>query len=155
VIDGESMTIKRFDLAGGTATALTDRTQVLTGMPSVSPDGKTVAFAGQKNTGQRYDQEENTVWLVDAGGARTLEAEPLQGRAPVWSPDGKKIAFESDRGNGQAHYALFMANRDGSGLVQLTDFALDATHPVFSRDGRHMVFSHGGGISGVAVIDLP
>lgn len=153
--DAQSMTIKRFDLAGGTATALTDRAQVLTGMPSVSPDGKTVAFAGQKNAGQRYDQEENAIWLAENGAAHPLETAVLQGRAPVWSPDGKKIAFESDRGNGQGHYAIFMANRDGSGLVQLTDFALDATHPVFSHDGRHMVFSHGGGISGIGVIDLP
>lgn len=154
-IDAKSMTIKRFDLAGGTAMALTDRAQVLTGMPSVSPDGKTVAFAGQKNAGQRYDQEENAIWLAENGAAHPLETVPLQGRAPAWSPDGKKIAFESDRGNGAAHYAVFMINRDGSGLVQLTDFALDATHPVFSRDGRHMVFSHGGAISGIGVIDLP
>jgi Tol biopolymer transport system component len=154
-IDAESMTVKRFDVSGGTATALTDRAQVLTGMPSVSPDGKTVAFAGQKNAGQRYDQEENAVWLAENGAAHPLEAVPLQGRAPAWSPDGKRIAFESDRGNDRGHYAVFIINRDGSGLVQLTDFALDATHPVFSRDGRHMVFSHGGGISGIAVIDLP
>ena len=155
VMDGQALAVKRIDLDSGTVTALTDRAHVLSGMPSIAPDGRTVAFAGQANKGQRYDQEENAVWLAEDGAAHPLETPPLQGRAPVWSPDGRKIAFESDRGNDKGHYAVFVINRDGSGLMQLTDFALDATHPVFSRDGRHLVFSHGGAISGIAVIDLP
>jgi Tol biopolymer transport system component len=129
----------------------------MSGMSSVSPDGQWVAFAGQKNAGQNYDQEENVVWLRDpAGKLATLETPPLQGRAPVWSPDGKQLAFESDRGNPQGHYAVFLVNRDGSGLIQLTDFTLDATHPVFSPDGKHLVFAYGtpAKANGIAVIDL-
>jgi Tol biopolymer transport system component len=158
VLADDNQTIRRLDLAAGTTTGITDRAQVLTGMPSVSPDGETIAFAGQKNEGQRYDQEENWIWLVGSGPATPLEMPPLQGRAPVWSPDGKRVAFESDRGNPDGHYAVFLINRDGSELVQVTDFALDATHPVFSRDGRHLVFAYvtrGGKGSGIAILDLP
>jgi len=150
----DNLTVKRFGLAGEPALALTDRTQVLAGMPSVSPDGHTVAFAGQKNAGQPYDQEENAIWLTDGHTAHPLEQSNMQGRAPVWSPDGTKIAFESDRGNAQGRYAIFLINRDGSGLTQLTDFAWNANHPVFSRDGRHIVFDYGAPLSGIAVIDL-
>lgn len=155
-MDGQTMTIQEIDLSGA-ALALTDHAQVMSGMSSVSPDGQWVAFAGQKNAGQNYDQEENVVWLRDRSGKlTTLETPALQGRAPVWSPDGKQIAFESDRGNAQGHYAVFLINRDGSGLTQITDFALDATHPVFSPDARHLVMAYGtpGKTMGIAMVDL-
>lgn len=155
MMDGKTLTVQRLDVAAGTVSAVTDRAQVFSGMPSVSPDGKAVAFAGQTNKGQKYDQEENAIWIAEGGAAHPLETPALQGRAPVWSPDGKRIAFESDRGNDKGHYAVYLINRDGTGLVQVTDFALDATHPVFSRDGKTIVFSHGGYMSGIGVADLP
>lgn len=156
VMDGQALIVQHLDLSG-TLRPLTDRAQVMSGMSSVSPDGQWVAFAGQKNLGQTYDQEENTIWLRDPSGKlSTLETPPLQGRAPVWSPDGKRLAFESDRGNAQGHYAVFLINRDGSGLTQITDFPLDATHPVFSPDGKHLVMAYGtpGKTMGIAVVDL-
>jgi len=131
---------------------------VMTGMPSVSPDGSAVVFAGQKNAGQPYNQDENVIWVRTGTGSMPVENPPVQGRAPVWSPDGKRIAFESDRGSPEGHYAVFIMGRDGSGLVQVTDYALDATHPVWSRDGKHMVFAAGDPakkISTIDVIDLP
>ena len=160
VMDEDALTVRRLDLETGMTSPLTDHNQVMTGMSSVSPDGKWIAFAGQKNAGQRYDQEENVVWLANSSSTNSiaLETPPLQGRAPVWSPDGKQLAFESDRGNPDGHYAVFVINRDGSGLTQVTDFALDATHPVFSRDGRHLVFAYGqpgSSPSGIATLDLP
>jgi Tol biopolymer transport system component len=154
--DGQALIIQQVDLSGA-AHPLTDHTQVMSGMSSVSPDGQWVAFAGQKNLGQNYDQEENVVWLRGPSGELSiLETPPLQGRAPVWSPDGKRLAFESDRGNAQGHYGVFLINRDGSGLVQVTDFALDATHPVFSPDGNHLVMAYGtpGKTMGIALVDL-
>jgi WD40-like Beta Propeller Repeat len=116
--------------------------RVLTGMPSVSPDGKWIAFAGQENKGQKYDQSRNSLWLVDEGGATHLvEAKPGQGRAPSWSPSGEQLAFESTRGSTAGLYALFVINRDGTGLVQVTDRAVNADHPVWSPDGRQLAFS--------------
>jgi len=157
VQDAGAMAIKRVDVGGGAAVVLTNRSQVLTGMPRVSPDGKWIVFAGQRNEGQAYDQKDNVLWLTDGSAAHTLETPPLPARTPAWSPDGKRIAFASDRGNGEGRYALFAINRDGSGLVQVTDYGLDAIQPVFSVDGQHMVYMEGrpGGPNGIAVIDLP
>jgi Tol biopolymer transport system component len=138
----QDMAIKRIDLSRGVAVTLTDNKRVLTGMPSVSPDGKWIAFAGQENKGQKYDQSRNSLWLVDEGGATHLvEAKPGQGRAPSWSPSGEQLAFESTRGSTAGLYALFVINRDGTGLVQVTDRAVNADHPVWSPDGRQLAFS--------------
>ena len=158
-MDGQNLVIKRMDLAGTAAVAITDHAQVLTGMPSVSPDGRWVVFAGQKNNGQSYDQEENVIWLLsDSGALKTLEPNPAQGRAPVWSPDGTHVAFESDRGSPDGHYAIFVIGRDGTGLTQVTDYTLNANHPVWSPHGRQMVFAAtrpGSGGFAIALVDLP
>jgi Tol biopolymer transport system component len=149
----------RTDAHGATPVGITHQDQVLTGMSSVSPDGKWVAFAGQKNSGQDYDQEDNQIWLVDSSGvSKTLETQPLPGRTPSWSPDGKQLAFESDRGSPNGLYAVFIINRDGTGLIQVTDYALNANHPVFSPDGHRLVFATGDPakrMTAIAVVTLP
>ena len=159
-MDAQDMVIKRIDLNAGVAVAVTDHRQVYTGMPSVSPDGKWIAFAGQENTGQKYDQTKNSIWLVDDGGAaHTVESNPGQGRAPTWSPDGRLLAFESTRGSTSGLYAIFLINRDGTGLTQVTDPVLNADHPVWSPDGRQLAFSARASMwvkgRGIAVIDVP
>jgi dipeptidyl aminopeptidase/acylaminoacyl peptidase len=157
--DGARNILYRADTRGGAAVAVTRQDQVLTGMGSVSPDGKATVFAGQKNSGQLYDQNVNQIWLVDdKGEARPVEAMPGQGRTPSWSPDGKRIAFESGRGSPDGKtYAIFIINRDGTGLMQVTDFALNANHPVWSQDGKRLVFSYGvpDKENGIAIVDLP
>jgi Tol biopolymer transport system component len=159
-MDAQDMVIKRVDINTGVAVTITDHKQVFTGMPSVSPDGRWVAFAGQKNTGQRYDQTKNSIWLVDDSGvAHTVESNPGQGRAPTWSPDGKLLAFESTRGSPNGLYSIFLINRDGTGLTQVTDPVLNADHPVWSPDGRQLAFSARASMwikgRGIAIIDLP
>lgn len=158
--DARDLTIKRLDLAGGAATTVTNRAQVLAGMSRVSPDGKWIAFAGQESAGQPYDQEENVIWLVgDAGLPNPLEAIPIQGRTPAWSPDGKRLAFSSDRGSADSRYAIFVVDRDGTNLMQVTDYALNAVHPVWSQDGRRMAFTamrpERKYTEAIAIIDLP
>lgn len=172
VMDAGVNVVKRFGLTSGTpATNVTNRERILAGMPSVSPNGTTIAFAGQLNGGP-YDQSKNQIWLIDPGHlAQRLEAVPqtpcnpkpacqlalIQGRAPSWSPDGNRIVFESNRD--EDRYAVFVANRDGSGVTRITDPALGANHPVWSRDGRQMVFSayrpENPGKTAIAIIDFP
>jgi Tol biopolymer transport system component len=160
VMDARDEVIKRIDLKAGPAVILTDHAEILTGMPSVSPDGKWIAFAGQKNIGQPYDQTKNSIWLVnDVAVLRAVEKTPEQGRTPHWSPDGARLAFESNRGSPSQSYAAFIINRDGTGLKQITDYDLDANHPVWSPDGRRLAFSarhaKDRNATGIAIIDLP
>ncbi len=96
--------------------------------------------------------------LEEGKPARPLESTALQGRAPTWSPDGNRIVFESDRGSPDGSYGIFIINADGTGLVQVTDYAFAAQHPVWSPDGRKLAFTGRDpmtGQFGVAVIDLP
>jgi Tol biopolymer transport system component len=143
VMDGHDLVIKRVDLARGTTVPLTNRNRIFTGMPSVSPDGKWIAFAGQLNRGRTYDQSQNSIWLLDLtnGIEHSLEPTPQQGRAPSWSPDSKRLAFESNRGSLLGRYAVFIVNSDGTGLQQITDYELNATHPVWSPDGQKLAFA--------------
>jgi Tol biopolymer transport system component len=160
-MDAASYSIKRIDLPKGMVTTMTDPARVYTGMSSVSPDGKGIAFAGQQNKGQPYDQTKNSIWLFgESGEPRMVEAKENQGRAPTWSPSGERLLFESNRSSRQGLYAIFVINRDGTGITQLTDPALNADHPVWSPDGLHISFSAhdatrlGAGRS-IGIIDRP
>jgi len=159
VMDADELSIKRIDFNDSVVTTLTNSSQVLAGMSNVSPDGKWIAFAGQENVGQEYNQANNSIWLItDEGDVRTLEIDPAQGRAPSWSPDGQWLAFESDRGNSDGLYAIFVIHRDGTRLRRISSYEISANHPVWSPDGRLLVFSARHTINsdanGIAVVDV-
>ena len=56
---------------------------------------------------------------------------------PSASPDGTQVVFQSNR-NGSNQ--IFIMNMDGSDMRQLGDFPLGAETPVFSPDGKLIVF---------------
>lgn len=129
--------IKRIDLNDGSVVEITDLEQVFAGKPSVSPDGQWIAFAGQKNTGQDYDKFSNTLWLISSSGdPQTLRHLLDQGRHPNWSPDGRQLTFDIAHGKSTAVHVI---NVDGSGLRQVTDYALKAQNPDWSPDGTKLV----------------
>src|SRR6266567_261600 len=56
---------------------------------------------------------------------------------PAWSPDGHRIAFMSDR---SGDIEIYVADIDGSRLVQLTHSPGRDAHPAFSHDGTKIAF---------------
>jgi Tol biopolymer transport system component len=162
VVDVAGDVIKRIDRHDGAAVTVTKQKQILAGMPSVSPDGQWIAFAGQTNFGQTYDEGRNSIWLLrNTGELRRLEEPPNQGRTPAWSPDGQWLAFESDREEREGPndlYAVFIINREGTGLRRVTPYEWDANHPAWSPDGKRLVFSalqtKGRNARGIAIIDV-
>jgi Tol biopolymer transport system component len=99
--------------------------------PEPSPDGKLLAF---NSSGK---QEDVFVAQADGTGLHQLTDDAFIDRAARWSPDGQRIAFYSDR---TGKYELWVIKRDGSGLQQLT-WSPGAHYPVWSPDGRRMVYS--------------
>ena len=58
--------------------------------PALSPDGKQVAFAWDGEKGENFDIY---VKLVDAGAPLRLTSSPANEGAPAWSPDTRYLAF--------------------------------------------------------------
>jgi eukaryotic-like serine/threonine-protein kinase len=100
--------------------------------PQLSPDGKRIAFASDRNG--NYD-----IYLCDSDGRNVaqLTSMGLNARAPRWSPDGSKIAFDA-RSTGLAD--IFVMGVDGGPLSQLTSEPSDDVRPSWSKDGRWIYF---------------
>jgi len=99
--------------------------------PDVSPDGEwlTAYSMGQ--------QRHIFIMRTDGTERRDLTPDNYRHSWPRWSPDGQRIAFTSRR---TGDYELWIMNRDGSGLRQLTQSAGGHYSP-WSVDGTMIAYS--------------
>jgi TolB protein len=74
---------------------------------------------------------------VEAVGVEQVSG--LENTYPAWSADGSKIVFESTRDGPDAD--IFVMNSDGTGVVQLTRNEVPDSTPVFTPDGRFVVWA--------------
>ncbi|MFZ2900321.1 MAG: S41 family peptidase [Saprospiraceae bacterium] len=91
--------------------------------PSLSPDGKQVAFS-----------YEGDIWTASAEGgqARRLTIHEGYEAYPQWSTDGKKIAFHGNRfGNND----IFVMDASGGNLKRLTYHSANDAAPQWAADG--------------------
>lgn len=127
---GDNATIYVVPLTGGTPR------QVTTKAPSYwhgwSPDGRTLAFVGQRNG--EYD-----IYTipVEGGAEQRLTDAPGLDDGPDYAPDGQYIYFNSVR---TGRMQIWRMRPDGSDPVQLTDNPYNNWFPHPSPDGRWLVF---------------
>jgi TolB protein len=126
-------------IAGGTPRAITQKS------PSYwhgwSPDGKTLAFVGQRNGD--FD-----IYAIPAAGGEETRLTTAKGLddGPEYSPDGKYIYFNSER---TGHMQVWRMRPDGSEQEQVSSDDLNNWFPHISPDGRWMVFlTYGADVNG-------
>lgn len=119
----------------------------LSGMPAgnavASPGGNKIAFTATVNNSSQ-------LFIMNADGSQIKQLTftvssryfPGAGREgncnPVWSPNSNKIAYVSFE-NGSPD--IFTINSDGSENRRLTDSPLRDENPVWSKDGKYILFS--------------
>ena len=97
-----------------------------------SPDGKTLAFVGQRNG-------EFDIYSISTEGGEEKQLTTAKGLddGPEYKPDGQWIYFNSVR-TGQMH--IWKMRADGSEQTQVTFDDANDWFPHFSPDGQKMVF---------------
>src|SRR5258706_7960635 len=75
--------------------------------PSISPDGKRVAYL-MVTPDWSSDDFRRDIWIAatESGERKQLTQESASSWAPRWSPDGKRLAFLSSRGSGAQIYLM-------------------------------------------------
>ena len=126
-------------IAGGTPRRITQNS------PSYwhgwSPDGKTLAFVGQRNGD--FD-----IYAIPAAGGEETRLTTAKGLddGPEYSPDGKYIYFNSER---TGHMQIWRMKPDGSEQEQVFSDDLNNWFPHISPDGKWMVFlTYGADVTG-------
>ena len=127
--DHESL-VYTLPITGGTPHRITEKS------PSYwhgwSPDGKTLAFVGQRNAD--FD-----IYAIPVEGGKETRLTSAKGLddGPEYSPDGKYIYFNSER---TGHMQIWRMQPDGSDQEQVFSDDLNNWFPHISPDGQWMVF---------------
>ncbi len=107
--------------------------------PSISPDGRFVAYQVQK-TNWEENAFETELWVAvtSTGDRYQLTNSKKSNTSPKWSPDSKRIAFLSDRDGKRQIYVIAP---NGGEAVALTNLDSGVSSIEWSRDGRHIAFT--------------
>jgi dipeptidyl aminopeptidase/acylaminoacyl peptidase len=124
---------------------------------SFSPDGRWIAFLGERDAHAKWNTQQTKLWLIPAEGGRPVELTPKLDRScansslndtfgtpptpdPAWSPDGKRIAFAIVNEGNTEVWEVSPADRKPNPLLTRAGVALDF-HVDWSRSLVHAVFA--------------
>ena len=111
------------------------------GDPSISPDGRTIAF-------ESFRSGFSELWTMNADGTNlrqlTFNGAP-EDRGSSWSPDGSQIVyhtteFQAPSGPGHSSFEIMIINADGTGKTRLTNNNFQDSLPSWSPDGTKIAF---------------
>ncbi len=131
-----------------------------------SPDGKEIAFMGNEN-----GASDIYLYQLETGQLTNITNDVFSDKNPSWSPDGQRLAFVSDRGaypvgeQKVQHFKMhqhdyenedvYVINRDGSGLIRVTEDQTRQDNPVFAPDSVTVAYvSEQSGIANIYLHNL-
>jgi serine/threonine protein kinase len=117
-------------VSGGEAIRLT-RDPADDSEPVFSPDGSKIAFRSEREGGGIY------VMSALGGEARLIVR---QGRRPRFSPDGSRMAYMVGESQPTAGAKSFVVAAGGGPSRQIESSFLSVVDPIWSPDGRHLLF---------------
>jgi serine/threonine protein kinase len=105
----------------------------LTLQPTISPDGKLLAYASDRGEEGNLD-----IWLEQIGGGQPIQLTRHEGddSEPAFPPDGTKVAFRSERDNGGIYLVPALGGEP-------RPIAKQGHRPRFSPDGRWLAYRSG------------
>jgi TolB protein len=135
--DDSHSTLWRIPLGGGDA-VLIDRGKGISNSPSMSPDGRRIAFMTDRIG-------HNEVYIIDADGSNPVWITQIAGDLnessyrgePDWSPDGVTVALQS---RVAGSFQIMTVNIRDNLAARLTDIGENQS-PSWAPDGRHLVFT--------------
>jgi TolB protein len=127
---------------GAAPTNITNTPAQIEEDPNWSPDGEKIVYT-------RFDEGDNPdrpsgaeIFVLSSDGSgspRRLTFNSEEERAPAWSPDGTRIVFMCRYGG--PDFEVCIMNADGTGLVQMTNNAVQELSIRWSVDGDQFVFN--------------
>lgn len=122
-------------LRGAPAGPSTERLTITNNLEemALAPDGRKVAFVAH---GEVFAASAR-----DGGNATRVSNSAARERQVSWSPDSRRIVYVSDRDGSQGLYIYDFATSQES---RLTTAAAGDVTPIFSPDGKSVVFQRGG-----------
>lgn len=103
--------------------------------PSISKDGKRIAFISTRDGG-KYQ-----IYTMNADGSNVTRVTKDDGIAffnPQWSPDGKRLVYYAEKGDQRDQ--IWVMNSDGSNNTLLTGNVGHNIFPGWSHDGKRIIF---------------
>ena len=150
------------DANGSHVKRLTDRVGY-DGGPWFSPDGKRIVWRAwypdtKEELAKWHDCMEKDyilafpldLWVMNTDGSekRRLTDNGATNWAPSWHPDGKRIIFSSNMDDWREslktfghNFELYLINPDGTGLERVTYNHVFDSFPMFSNNGKKLVFA--------------
>jgi len=128
------------DTSGKDTKVVTKNKNIPVDYPSWSPNGNLIAASLSEECLPGTEICKFDIYVMDSNGEnrKNLTKTPSASEwVPMWSPDGQKIVFSSDR-DGDSE--IFVMNKDGSNLTQLTNNKGHDGTPRWSPDGEKIVF---------------